>query len=64
MSRPDSEALAQIVNQVHPGHASYLEIDGMTHGFMIHSLTAKDKFYDDLVPAILNWMKQLLRDGQ
>ena len=49
MSRADSEAIAQIVNQVHPGHARYLEIDGMGHGF-----TIKGKFYDPLVPTVLD----------
>jgi len=29
MSRADSEAIAQIVNQVRPGRARYMEIDGM-----------------------------------
>ena len=52
MSQADSEAIAQIVNQVHPGHARYLQIDGMTHGF-----TVNNKFYEDLVPTILTWMK-------
>jgi hypothetical protein len=55
MSRADSEAIAQIVNQVHPGHALYLEIDGMTHGF-----TVDRKFYDRLVPTVLDWMKEQL----
>jgi pimeloyl-ACP methyl ester carboxylesterase len=55
MSRLDSEAIVQIVNQVHPGRARYLEIDDMTHGF-----TVKGKFYDDLVPTVLNWMKEQL----
>jgi pimeloyl-ACP methyl ester carboxylesterase len=55
MSRADSEAIAQIVNQVHPGHARYLQIDDMTHGF-----TVRGKFYDPLVPTILNWMKEQL----
>ena len=53
MSQADSEAIAQIVNQVHPGHARYLQIDGMTHGF-----TVNNKFYEDLVPTILTWMKE------
>ncbi len=55
MSRADSEAIAQIVNQVHPGHARYLEIDGMAHGFTINN-----KFCDELVPAILTWMREQL----
>jgi pimeloyl-ACP methyl ester carboxylesterase len=55
MSNADSEAIAQIVNQAHPGHARYLPIDGMTHGF-----TVNGKFYDDLIPTILRWMKEQL----
>jgi hypothetical protein len=31
MSRADSEAIARIVNQVHPGHARYLQIDDMSN---------------------------------
>jgi pimeloyl-ACP methyl ester carboxylesterase len=56
MSRADSEAIAQIVNQAHSGRARYLEIEGMGHGF-----TVKGKFYDPLVPTVLEWMKQQLR---
>ncbi|MFZ0800397.1 MAG: hypothetical protein WCA13_07605 [Terriglobales bacterium] len=59
MSQADSEAIAQIVNQVHPGHARYLQIDGMTHGF-----TVNNKFYEDLVPTILTWMKEQLGAGK
>jgi pimeloyl-ACP methyl ester carboxylesterase len=55
MSRADSQAIVEIVNQVHPGHARYLEIDGMGHGF-----TVNHKFYDALVPTVLDWMKQQL----
>ena len=55
MSRADSEAIAQIVNQAHPGRARYMEIDGMGHGF-----TVKNKFYDPLVPTVLEWMRQQL----
>lgn len=56
MNRSDSEAIARIVNQVHPGHARYLQIEDMTHGF-----TVNGKFYDDLVPTILTWMKDQLK---
>jgi pimeloyl-ACP methyl ester carboxylesterase len=55
MSRADSQAIAEIVNQTHPGHARYLEIDGMGHGF-----TVNGKFHDALVPTVLEWMKQQL----
>jgi pimeloyl-ACP methyl ester carboxylesterase len=56
MSRSDSEAIARTVNQVHPGHARYLQIEDMTHGF-----TVNGKFYDDLVPTMLTWMKEQLK---
>ena len=55
MSRADSEAIARIVDQVHPGHARYLQIDDMTHGF-----TVNGKFYEELIPTILTWMKEQL----
>jgi pimeloyl-ACP methyl ester carboxylesterase len=55
MSRTDSEAIARIVNQVHPGNARYLQIDDMTHGF-----TVNGKFYEELIPTILTWMKEQL----
>jgi pimeloyl-ACP methyl ester carboxylesterase len=56
MSRADSEAIAQVVNQAHPGHARYLQIDDMAHDF-----TVRNKFSDQIIPTILNWMKEQLR---
>ncbi len=58
MSQADSEAIAQIVNQAHPGHARYLQIADMTHDF-----TVRHRFYDPLVPTILAWMKEQLAIG-
>jgi len=58
MSRADSAAIAEIVNRVHPGKARYLEIEGMSHGFMV-----ANKFYSDLIPTILDWTKQQLASG-
>jgi alpha-beta hydrolase superfamily lysophospholipase len=55
MSRTDSEAIVQMVNQVHPGQARYIEIDGMAHDFTVH-----DKFYDPAVSKILGWIKEQL----
>jgi pimeloyl-ACP methyl ester carboxylesterase len=55
MSHADSGAIAQIVNQVHPGHARYLEMDGMTHGF-----TVNGKFDDALVSTVVTWMQEQL----
>jgi pimeloyl-ACP methyl ester carboxylesterase len=53
MSRADSQAIVEIVNQAHPGHARFMEIDGMTHGFKTNA-----QFYDPLVPTILSWIKE------
>lgn len=55
MSQADSEAIVQIVNQVHPGRARYLQIDDMAHDLTVH-----DEFYDQLIPTILNWIKEQL----
>jgi pimeloyl-ACP methyl ester carboxylesterase len=55
MSRADSEAIVQIVNQAHPGNARYLQIDDMAHGFNVNG-----KFHEPLVPIILNWMQEKL----
>jgi alpha-beta hydrolase superfamily lysophospholipase len=59
MSQADSEAIAHIVNQVQPGHARYLQIDDMTHGFTINH-----KFCEELVPTILTWMREQLVTGR
>jgi len=56
MSHADSEAIAEIVNQAHPGHARYLEVEGMTHGF-----TVQGNFYSPLVPTVLDWMAEQLK---
>jgi pimeloyl-ACP methyl ester carboxylesterase len=55
MSRADSEAIERTVNQAHPGGARYLQIDGMSHG-----LTVNGKFYGELIPTVLDWMKEQL----
>lgn len=55
MNRADSLAIAGIENLVHPGHARYLEIEGMESGFRL-----SHKFYGALVPTVLEWMKQQL----
>jgi pimeloyl-ACP methyl ester carboxylesterase len=59
MSHADSVAIAESVNQVHPGHARYLEVPGMSHGFTINK-----QFYGDLVPTILEWMRAQLQNQQ
>jgi len=59
MSHADSQAIADSVNQVHPGQARYLEIEAMGHDFIIH-----DKVYSDLAPTILQWMRAQLGGGK
>lgn len=56
MSQADAEAIVQIVNQAHPGHARYLQIDNMTHGF-----TVDGRFYADIIPTMLTWMQAQLK---
>ena len=51
MSHADSSAIADTVNQVHPGRARFLEVDRMTHGFTIHQ-----KFHAELVSIVMKWM--------
>jgi len=53
MSRADSEAIAAIVNQVHPGHARYWEVENMAHDF-----TGGMKFDAEVVATVLSWMKE------
>jgi pimeloyl-ACP methyl ester carboxylesterase len=55
MSRADARAISDTVNHVHPEQARYLEIEGMDH-----LLTVDGKFYDALVPQILEWIKEQL----
>jgi alpha-beta hydrolase superfamily lysophospholipase len=55
MSRSDSAAIAGIVNRTHSGRARLVEVPGMGHDF-----TANKKFYAQLIPMILNWMKEAL----
>lgn len=55
MSRTDSEAIVRIVDQVHPGEATYTQIEGMAHDF-----TVNGKFHDPILPDVLDWMKKQL----
>jgi pimeloyl-ACP methyl ester carboxylesterase len=55
MSRSDSHAIADIVNRVHPGHATYTEINGADHLLAVH-----DKLDDKVVPTILVWLRKQL----
>jgi uncharacterized protein len=56
MSRADSSAIAEIVNATHPGRARLVEVPDMGHDFTVNM-----KFHDELVPLILNWMKESTR---
>jgi alpha-beta hydrolase superfamily lysophospholipase len=55
MSQADSRAIADTVNRAHPGHATYMEVDGADH-----LLAVNQKFDDKVVPAMLDWMQNQL----
>ena len=55
MSRNDAETIARMVNQEHPGNARYEQFDDVTHGF-----TVNGKFYDPVIPTVLEWVKEQL----
>lgn len=55
MSRADSDAISETVNRVHPGAAQNYVVEHMNHLFEVDK-----KFYDPLVPEILNWIKERL----
>lgn len=59
MSRNDSMAIADSVNATHPGQARYLEMDGMSHGFM-----AGGKFDEAVARQIIDWMKEQVAAGR
>jgi pimeloyl-ACP methyl ester carboxylesterase len=58
MSHADAHAISETVNRVHPDRARFWEIDAMDH-----LLTVNGKFYDALVPQILDWIKEQLKNG-
>jgi len=55
MSRADGSAIAEIVNLAHRGRARFVEVPGMAHDFTVHM-----KFHAELIPLILDWMKEAL----
>jgi pimeloyl-ACP methyl ester carboxylesterase len=55
MSHADSVAIADIVNAAHPRRARFVDVPGMAHDFIVNM-----KFHAELVPLILNWMKEAL----
>jgi pimeloyl-ACP methyl ester carboxylesterase len=56
MSDADSRAIADIVNRAHPGNARYMAIEGGDHILSTHN-----KLQDSVIPAMLDWMHQLLK---
>ena len=54
MSRSDAEAIVSNVNQKHDGLARYLQIEDLTH-----DMTVKGKFYDPLIPTVLDCDQKL-----
>lgn len=55
MSDTDARALAENVNRAHPGSARYEEIKDADHLFTING-----KFADEVVPIMLEWMREQL----
>ena len=55
MSNADARAISNIVNRTHPGLARYEEIPGGDH-----LLTVNGKLADDVVPIMLQWMREQL----
>jgi pimeloyl-ACP methyl ester carboxylesterase len=55
MSASDSRAIADTVNRVHSGTASYIEIENANH-----LLEVNKKLSDKVVPGMLDWMKKQL----
>jgi alpha-beta hydrolase superfamily lysophospholipase len=55
MSDADARALAEHVNRVHAGFARYEEIKDADH-----LLTVNGRFADEVVPTMLNWMREQL----
>lgn len=53
MSRTDSDAISEAVNRAHAGAAENYVVPNMSHGYEINN-----KFYEPLIPKILNWMKE------
>ena len=58
MSRADSDAISETVNRVHLNAAQNCVVEHMDHLF-----TVNGKFYDPLVPAILQWIKERLAEN-
>ena len=55
MSQSDSRAIADTVNRVRPGSASYTEIEGADH-----LLTVNNQLSEKVVPTVLAWIRKQL----
>ena len=55
MSDADARAIADNVNRLHPGMARYVEVSGADH-----LLSVKGNLADDVVPTMLQWMREQL----
>ena len=56
MSRADGEAIADLVNKVRPGTATYREISDANHLMM-----RGRQFADEMIGVVLAWLRPLLR---
>jgi pimeloyl-ACP methyl ester carboxylesterase len=56
MSDADARAIAETVNRAHPGMARYVEVPGGDH-----LLSVKGKLADSVVPVMMEWMREQLR---
>ncbi|HWZ81622.1 MAG TPA: alpha/beta hydrolase [Terriglobales bacterium] len=57
MSDVDARSIASNVNKSHPGMARYVEVPGGDHLLSVHG-----KLVDDVVPTMMTWMREQLRN--
>lgn len=63
MSRDDHRQIVDIVNQLHPGLAKYIEIPKMGHNITLHTSAqeaftgANPKYASEVFKIIMNWLK-------
>lgn len=55
MSDADARAILETVNRAHPGLARYVEVPGGDHLLSVHG-----KLAEDVVPTMLQWMREQL----
>jgi alpha-beta hydrolase superfamily lysophospholipase len=56
MSDADSRTISDIVNRAHSGQGRYVQIEGADH-----LLSVQNKLHNAVVPAMLEWMQQVLK---